>query len=412
MNPIYNAFVYVVWFITTYYLVFFSLALLTKKDFLYEKRKNKTNYKPLITLLVPAYNEESKIAETIDSLKKINYDLLEFIIINDGSKDHTSKVVNKNIKGDKRFRFIDRKTNKGKAASLNEGIEEAKGELIGTMDADSVVEENIFDKVLPYFADRKVGSVTVSVEIKNPKKFLHRIIDLEFIIGLSLFLKALSWLNAVFVTPGPFSVYRKSVLQEIGGFDEDNITEDLEVAYRIHKGGYKIENCMEGRVKTIAPETFKEIYVQRRRWYSGAIQTLMKHKKMLFKKKFGAFGFVMPYNYILIFLGLTLFLASMYLGLSNSLDGLLHFQYTNFNFFERMFDWEFDILAMGRVSIIGMTSFIAGIGIMILGLILSKKKMRTKKLGIIGYPLLFFLYQIFWIGAIISVIRGKKVKWR
>ena len=145
------------------------------------------------------FNEEEKIADTIQSLKKVKHENIEFIIINDGSKDKTSEVVNNNIKGDQRFVFLNNKKNKGKAACLNEGINIATGEFIACMDADSIVQGDIFKKTLPYFDNDAVGAVTVSVELRKPKGLLHKIIDLEYIIGLSLFLKLFSLFNLLMV---------------------------------------------------------------------------------------------------------------------------------------------------------------------------------------------------------------------
>lgn len=410
MNLFYMALVYLVWFLSTYYIVFFLLVLFSQKERLRE-RPEPLGRTPAVSIIVPAFNEEGKIARTIRSLQRVTYAKLEFIVINDGSRDGTAAEVRAAIKGDRRFRFIDRRENRGKAASLNEGIAVAHGEFVACMDADSVIERRMFEKVLPYFLDEAVGAVTVTVELEPPKRLLHRIIDLEFIIGLSLFLKVFSLFNCVFVTPGPFSIYRKQMLDAIGGFDVENITEDLEVAYRIHKAGYQIENCLDAKVKTIAPKTFRGIYVQRRRWYSGAIQTLVKHRDVLFRRRYGIFSFFVPFNYLLLGGGLVLFTVSLYLGLSRFIQNVLPMQYTGFSFLHHL-DFSIDLLRIGGVSLIGWTAFLTTFAILFIGLTFTQKRYREKKLGIITYPLLFFLYQIFWAGAILAVIRGKKVKWR
>ena len=411
MNPFYTVFVYGVWFLATYYLVFLALLLFLNRNKLYET-KNNYDKSSFVSIIVPAFNEEEKIVDTIKSLKNVKHENIEFIIINDGSKDKTSEVVNNNIKGDQRFVFLNNKKNKGKAACLNEGINIATGKFIACMDADSIVQRDIFKKTLPYFDNDEVGAVTVSVELRKPKGLLHKIIDLEYIIGLSLFLKLFSLFNCVFVTPGPFSIYRKKVLIEIGSFDVNNITEDLEIAYRIQKQGYKIRNCMEAKVKTITPPTFKEIYAQRKRWYSGAIHTLIQHRDIVFNKKLGLFGFFIPYNYTLVFLGLMLFMVSTFMGLSNLFEQLWFFKYTHFNFLDRIFDFDFDLLRLSAVSFIGFSSLLAAILIMVAGLKFTNKEFKTKKIGMLAYPFIFFLYQIFWTGAIIAVLRGKKIKWR
>lgn len=413
MEPLYNALVYVVWFLATYFIVLFMLIIFTHKDKLYENRKPKSGHNnPLVSIIVPAYNEEGKITDTILSLKNITYRNVEFVIVNDGSKDKTSEVVKAKINNDKRFIFIDNAQNKGKAAALNDGIRSARGEFVACMDADSTIEPGIIEKSLPYFNNKDVGAVTVSVEVKNPRRFLDRVIDLEYTLGLSLFLKVLSFFDCVIVTPGPFSIYRRSMLDEIGGFDVNNITEDLEIAYRIQKSRYKIKHCLEAKVQTVLPPTFKGVYIQRRRWYSGAIQTLVQHRKILFSNRYGLFGFFLPYNYILIGLGLLLFLYTDYLSISKTIENMLYLQYTNFDFLERLLEWEFDILNFNILDLLGNIMLVATVVVMIIGIYFTRKSYKKNKLGMIGYPFLFLLYQIFWLGAIIAVIKGKKIKWR
>ncbi len=412
MNPVYTVFVYIVWFLATFFMTTLLLMLLLTKNKLYETKKSKLKRKPLVSIVVPAYNEEGSIANTICSLKRVNYPKLEFIIVNDGSKDRTSSIVRKEISDDERFVFIDRKRNKGKAASLNEGIRKARGELIATIDADSEVEPEIINKVLPYFNSEKVGAVTVSVEVNKPKGFLHRIIDLEYVLGLSLFLKVLSIVNCIYVTPGPCSIYKASALRKIKGFDENNITEDFEIAFRLRKAGYRITNCIEAKVCTKVPPTFKQVYVQRRRWYTGTLQTIIKHRDMILNKKYGIFAYFLPLNYSLILLGLALFIYTTYLGFSNILENILYFRYTNFNFLDRLFDWQFDYLAYNDLSLFGILGFLTTIVVMLIGLKIARKSYKEKKWGMLGYPCLYFLYQIFWISAIINVIKGGKIKWK
>ena len=410
MAPLYIFLVYLVWFLSIFFVVFLLLLLFSGVP-LYETRKWKGKL-PFISILVPAYNEEAKIAYTIDSLKQITYPHVEFIVINDGSNDKTSQVVKKAIGTHPKFAFIDRKENRGKAASLNQGIEHSKGEFIMTMDADSCIEPGIIEKVLPYFQEKDVGAVTVSVKVKNPKTFVEKIIEIEYLIGLSLFLKLFSAINCVFVTPGPFSGYRKSMLTEIGGFDKDNIVEDHEIAYRIHKAGYKIKNCMEAAVETILPETFKGLYIQRRRWYSGAVQTLIQHKNMCFKSKYGLFGYFAPFNQILIFFGLMLFFYTTYMGVTNIIDNVMYFQYVDLDIIERIKDFSFDIFSIQKTWVFGLSSLAATVVLLFAGLRAVQVKWKTKKTGVFGYVFMFLLYQIFWIGAYFAVIKGKKVKWR
>ncbi len=411
MMLVYNAIVYFVWFMATYYLVFFMLSLFTYRGNLFEKKKYTSKKHPLVSIIVPAFNEEESIGESIDSLKKTTYKNIEFLVINDGSTDRTSEIVREKIEGDSRFRFFDNSVNQGKATILNQGIAESKGEMVACMDADSIIEDNIVEKVLPYFSEKKVGAVTVSVEVNKPKGVLQKICALEFALGLSLFLKLFSFLDCVFVTPGPFSMYRKSVLNKIGGFNPENITEDHEIAFRIHKHGYKIRNCIEAKVFTTLPDTFKGIYVQRRRWYSGAIQTFFQHKNMLGKPKYGLFGYFIPFNFFLIGMGLMLFTATTIMTISRNAREIFFYRHTDFNFFEH-FSINIDLLYIGQVNILGISLFLSTIVLMIVGVKITKRKFSDNKVGVLGYPFMFFLYQLYWGGALLAVLKRKKIKWR
>ena len=402
--------VYLVWFLSTYFIILVLLLLLSG-IVLFENKPYNINYTPLVSVIIPAYNEEESIASTISSLKNVTYSNTEFIILSDGSSDSTSSIVTTNMKNDARFKFIDNKFNKGKAACLNQGITLAKGEFIACMDADSTIEPGIIQKVLPYF-ETGVGAVTVSVKVKKPTTFLEKIIDVEYLLGLSLFLKLFSKFDAIFVTPGPFSMYRHDMLQKIGGFDPTNIVEDHEIAYRIKQAGYSIRNCLEAVVETKLPPTFKGLYVQRRRWYSGAVVTLFQHRKMCFKSKYGFFSFFVPLNQVLIILGLCVFLYSTYLGLSNLFDNILYFRYVDFDIIARFKDFSIDLLTLNKTWFFGMSALAGTLTLTAVGLNVTHVPYKTKKTGILGYILMFFLYQVFWIGAYLAVIRGKRVKWR
>ena len=411
MNIYYGILVHVVWFLSTYFVIVFLLALLDNRKRLYQSPATESGWiKDKISIIVPAYNEEETIKDCIESLKKIDYpkELYEVMIVNDGSKDGTAEIAKEYAKGN--IILIDNEKNKGKAACLNQGIKNAKGKFIACMDADTIVPEDILKKTIPYFNDEKVGSVTVSVEVRYAKNFLQKIIQLEYVLGLSLFLKVLSFFNCVHVTPGPFSVYRKDLIERIGYFDVASITEDLEIAYRIHKSGYKIANCMTASVKTITPDNLNGLYIQRKRWYSGALITFWKHKDIVIKNKTGLFGYFIPYNFALIISGLGLFFFSLYLTFSNMAKNLSYYSLTNYNFFSNL-TFDVDILNISIFMFFGISGVVGMILLLTYGLKFSK----TAKKGLtsyFGYFMLFFLYQAFWMASLITVLFRRKLKWQ
>ena len=412
MNIYYGILVHIVWFLSTYFVIVFLLALIDNRKRLYESPiAHKGGIKDKISIIVPAYNEEETIADCIESLKKIGYPkrLYEIVIVNDGSKDKTAEIARKYV--NENIILIDNKENKGKAACLNQGIKSAGGKFIACMDADTIVPSDILKKTIPYFKDEKVGSVTVSVEVRFVNNFLQRIIQLEYVLGLSLFLKILSFFNCIHVTPGPFSVYRKGLIEKIGYFDISSITEDLEIAYRIHKSGYKIANCMTASVKTITPDNIKGLYRQRRRWYSGALITLWKHRDMITKNKTGLFGYFIPYNFALIVSGLGLFFLSLYLTFSNIARSFSYYSLTNYNFFSNM-TFDLDVLNLGIFMFFGISGVLGMILLLTYGLKFSRNAPRKKLSLYFGYFVLFFLYQAFWLASFFVVLFRRKLRWQ
>ena len=134
----------------------------------------------------------------------------------------------------------------------------------------------------------------------------------------------------------------------------------------------------------------------------------------MFNNKYGTFGYFVPFNFFLVLSGLTLAIYASILTVKKLFTTLWSYQYTGFNFFNRLFEWNFDLLATSQVSLIGYAAVFAGILILVFSLIFTRTKASEKKPGILGYLFLFFLYQLWWIGAIVAWIRakGRNVEWR
>ena len=404
--------IYVVWFISTYFVLLFMMLLFKYRNNMFEKKSMIKKNHSLVSILVPAYNEEKNILNTLESLKKIDYPKYEVIVLNDGSKDNTSKVIRDYNKKNKHFLFIDNKNNKGKAAVLNQGIKIAKGEFIVCMDADTIVTPNILKRALPEFNSENIGAVTVSIDLK-PKTFLQKITEIEYAVGLSLSIGVLCKLDCAHVTPGPFTIFRKSMFDEIGGFDENNITEDLEIAYRIQKNGYKIRCCLTTKVYTEVPRDFKGLYKQRRRWYTGALQTLSKHKDVVLDKKRGYFGLFVPLNFSLVFLGVFVFLFSLLLSLRNLIKNLSFYSLIDYNFLQLIKQIEIDFLSyFSLFGILILSSLLLTAALGYVGLRMLNKNFKQKLVGYIGFLPFGILYQIFWLSSIFNFIFKREFEWK
>jgi len=305
----------IMFFFGIYFLLFFILSYLKNRKELFDYPKPKKF--PTISFLTAAYNEEASIADTINALLKVKYPKgrKEIIIINDGSKDKTASIIKKFVEKHKEIKLIDKK-NSGKADSLNQGIKIAKGELIAVVDADSYPNEDSLYKMVGYFEDEKVAAVTSRVLVKNKKNFLERFQDVDYI-TIAWGRKMMDFIGCVYVTNGPLSVYRKNVVQKLGGFNTKNITEDIELTWHILSAGYKTKMSYSTEVYTTVPSSFKQWIKQRIRWNLGGLQTIYKYRKSFFKGK-NLFGyFVINYVSLAFFLaliGLILLLRFIYLN--------------------------------------------------------------------------------------------------
>lgn len=297
-------------FIGLYLTSFFIILILkNRKTFFSSPALKKI---PSVTIITPVYNEESSVKETVEAIMSLNYpkDKLEYIVVNDGSKDRTKEIVEKLVKKYSNLKLINKK-NSGKADSLNVAIRQAKGKLIGVADADSMPEPQALINMVGFFNDKKVAAVTSAVFLRNTEKFFRKIQDLEYTI-LAFTRKLLDYVDSVYVTNGPLSVYRASAVREVGGFDPKNITEDIEITWHLISKGYKTRMSLDSKVTTITPQTFKGWWKQRVRWGAGGLQTTWKYRRFFFKK--GVFGwFIMPFISISMILAILGFFFFLYL---------------------------------------------------------------------------------------------------
>jgi biofilm PGA synthesis N-glycosyltransferase PgaC len=262
---------------------------------------------PLITLIVPAFNEEKTVSRTLRHLQNFDYpkEKLELMVVDDGSADKTFEVAS-------RFSGVTvlRKPNGGKASALNHGLKLAKGELVGCVDSDSCPRSDALVKMVPFFSQDDVAAVTSSIYVSTGKSMIERFQRIEYIL-IVWARKLLEYLDSVYCTPGPLSLYRTDILRDVGGFDEKNLTEDIEIAWKLIHNGYKIKMAPQAEVYTSPQETFGKWWRQRLRWNIGGMQTTLKYKGDLFQSTFGSLGlFVIPFfsfSYFLSMFGLVLF---------------------------------------------------------------------------------------------------------
>ncbi|HIH20581.1 TPA: glycosyltransferase family 2 protein [Candidatus Micrarchaeota archaeon] len=292
----------------------------------WEKREQPTSSKrPSVTVIIPCFNSQRTIEKCIESVYSMNYPKkLQVIAVNDASTDATLSILKKIKRKRQSLEIISHQQNQGKAKSLNLALKKAKGELIANIDSDTYPAVDALEKMVSLFNEKTVGSVTALVCVDKPKNFVQRIQELEYYAAFGFWHTALSELDGLLVTPGPMSVYSKKALLKVGGFDEDNITEDMEIALNLQSHGFKIKLTTEAVVHTEVPASWKSLFTQRLRWLRGKIFNGFKYKHMLFNATYGDFGrFVYPISFLVELFGVVVVSRILFMHVGNFLNDLL-----------------------------------------------------------------------------------------
>jgi len=248
-------------------------------------------YKPKVTVLVPAYNESSVIRSTITAALASDYPKLEILVVDDGSIDGTNDIVREEVSREPRVVLITQ-PNRGKPAALNHGLAAATGEVVVTIDADTSVNSDAVTKLVRHFAEPKVAAVAGNVKVMNRNKWLTRWQALEYITSQNLEKRAFDLLNCIPVVPGAVGAWRTDLLRSYGGFSRDTVAEDTDLTLTLRRHGWKILYDEDAIGYTEVPETVEALIKQRFRWTFGTIQAVWKHRDTLGRKKYGSLGWV------------------------------------------------------------------------------------------------------------------------
>jgi peptidoglycan-N-acetylglucosamine deacetylase len=280
-------------------------------------------YKPNVTVLIPAYNEEAAIVNTVQSALACDYPKLEILVVNDGSTDRTAELVNANFSREPRVRLISQ-PNHGKPSALNHGLAEASGEIIISIDGDTIVDPEAIPRLVRHFADPKVGAVAGNVKVMNRNRWLTRWQALEYITSQNLEKRAFDLLNCIPVVPGAVGAWRTELLRANHGFSGDTVAEDTDLTLTIRRNGWKILYDEDAIGRTEVPETVEALIRQRFRWTFGTMQAVWKHRDAVGKPRYGTLGWIAIPNIVMfqIILPLVSPLIDLLFLLSIALWGL------------------------------------------------------------------------------------------
>jgi peptidoglycan-N-acetylglucosamine deacetylase len=413
MGDVLRTIIYVSVFIGFFTVGFYILTFIS--SFKRNRPLLKDSELPLASVIIPAWNEEKSVERTMNSILNSDYPSFEVIFVDDGSTDKTYEIAKKYEKDDRVRVFT--KNNGGKATALNLGIGYAKGEVIFSMDADTIVDKKAMRKMVRYFKDDEVMSVTPAMLIDNPNTIMRRVQQIEYVLGVFL-RKVFATLNAIYIAPGAFTVYRKSFFDKYGGYDVGNITEDMELALRIQSKGYKTENAHDAVIHTTGPPNFKTLKKQRVRWYTGLIKNFWDYRNMV-SRNFGDLGLlVMPIGWITISFCIFITFAMLIKSIG---DAIYYFSFLN--------SINFNILGSINYSLFGIESFLFEflstpiVIFVIFSMIIvfgyltwvsrNTDKIKHLKRNTIIFLLIFGpLFCYWWTLSFLKIFFKKKINWR
>jgi biofilm PGA synthesis N-glycosyltransferase PgaC len=348
---IYSILLMICYFLIGAFSISETRSYLNKNSFTDYRVLASSNEAPSMSILAPAYNEESTIVENVRSLLSLHYNNLEIIIINDGSKDNSlekligaydlykvdyfvnSQLETKPVRGVykshnavyRKLIIVD-KVNGGKADALNVGVNIAQNEYFVCIDVDCILEQDSLLKLAKPFLENSTQRVIAAggvvriansceieggrlIKVNLPKQFLPRVQTLEYIRAFLLSRMAWTKLNGLLLISGAFGAFDREIVIKCGGYNHKTVGEDMELVVRMRRymeernEPYRVSFIPDPLCWTEAPFTFKILGRQRNRWARGTIETLRFHKVMFFNPRYGLLGMLSyPYWFFFEFL--------------------------------------------------------------------------------------------------------------
>lgn len=250
---------------------------------------------PGVTVMIAAYNEEVGIAGTLRSVLSESLEKLQVLVVDDGSTDGTSAVVDLFAREDHRVQLI-RQENTGKAGALNHALDYARHPVVISVDADSAIAPGTLSALARHFHDPRVGAVAGDVRVAGDARLLTHLQDLEYTVGQHMEKRAQDMLGAVSVVPGAAGAYRTSLMREVGGYSHDTLTEDMDLTIAVAAAGYEVRFEPQALSFTEPPQLLRHLWRQRMRWMYGTFQVIAKYRHLLFNPRAGRLGWLaLPY---------------------------------------------------------------------------------------------------------------------
>ena len=401
---------YVLLFISLYFEVFLLVSFLEKSLEKSPARVKTRTRTPSVAIVVPCFNEEKGLASTLKSLCALSYPKgkLEILVIDDGSTDGTLAIAN-SFASDSRVKIFS-KENGGKHSAMNLALSSTHAELIGCLDADSIVAPRALQHIVQVFENETVAAVTPGIFVKETNNALQHMQQVEY--HLSVFNRfILAVLGSTFITPGPFSIFRTAIVRELGGWRHGHSTEDMEMAMRMQAAGHLIGNAPRAEVHTSTPRSLRALFRQRVRWTYGFLRNVFDFRHMIGSRKFGNLGLiVLPSSILSVGIGIYFFIRLLWQATSS----IAH-EYTKIAVTQSIPHAHFDAFYINTSAM----WFLVWLSVLLILVLISAGSWigtGTRKLPWFGTSLFVFLYCFIvptWlVAAAFRAVFRTGVQWR
>ncbi len=399
-----------------YMSMYFQVILLTSFFENAKKIKNEETLDvkkfPSVSVAVPCWNESKTIGGTIESLLALDYpkDKLHVIVVDNNSTDDTHAIACSYQEKYPNQVEVLLETKQGKHHAVNAALHHSESDLFGCLDADSFVDTKSLRIIASYFEHHpQAMAVTPCIHIKSPKTIIQRLQAVEYLMGVFL-RKAFGEMDAIQVTPGPFSIFKRGVFAIIGDYRKAHNTEDYEITLRMHKHRLKIMNSHKALVYTVGPSTFRGYFAQRLRWARGFLENSIDYKELFFKKKYGNFGmFTLPTAFLFVFYSVYVAFFVVYTTIKHYIQVVnqwltigIHPSLPTFDLF------YFNTTIISFVAMVMLSMFLLTIYI---GSVLSDDKQELYR----NFPIFFFIYPFLGMvllpRAVFDTLTNRKNEW-